>query len=207
MGQNRSVVQSRQAAVVRGSAAASVAIFAALAGHVSAGGAMPGMLGILVPWLLSLMVCVLLAGRRLSLWRMSLSVLVSQFLFHELFVLGAITPQGPPLQHVHGVQMTMPEGMFIPGAAMSDATMWLGHAIAAIATIAVLYRGERLVLALRDLARQSIHWLRERLAVAIPSVRPNTFVRPTLRTAAETLRSVLLLRVLRGRAPPRRLSI
>ena len=66
------VEQARRTTLLRGFAAASVAVFAALAGHVSAGGAMPGLLGIVAPWLLSLMVCVLLAGlSAYAAWRMT----------------------------------------------------------------------------------------------------------------------------------------
>ncbi|MDR2997573.1 MAG: hypothetical protein LBU78_05595, partial [Microbacterium sp.] len=93
---------SRRPAVIRGFAAASTATFVALAAHVTAGGAMPGPLGVLAPWLLSLMVCVLLAGRKLSALRLSISVIVSQLLFHGLFVLGMITPTGTIGGHVHG---------------------------------------------------------------------------------------------------------
>ncbi len=56
---------------------------------------MPGALDIAVLWSLSLAVCVVLSGRRLSLTRRALSVGVSQLLSHILFVLGTLTP-GPP---------------------------------------------------------------------------------------------------------------
>ena len=45
--------------------------------------------GIVAPWILALAVCTLLAGRALSLVRLASSVVVSQLLFHTLFVMGS----------------------------------------------------------------------------------------------------------------------
>ena len=180
-----------------------MAIFAALAGHVTAGGSMPGALGILVPWMLSFMVCVLLAGRRLNAIRLALSVGVSQFLFHVLFVLGSITPAGAAGGHVHGAPLVLPESGGIAETVAAGGMMWFGHAIAALATIVALHRGERLLLALRDLAQQSVRWLQRRVdAVLAPRIlRPAP--RPALRVEIAVLRSTFLLSTLRGRAPPR----
>jgi hypothetical protein len=69
--------------------AALFSTFVALVSHVIAGGTLPGTLGIVVPLVFSILACVLLAGRQLSLLRLSLSVAISQLLFHTLFVLGA----------------------------------------------------------------------------------------------------------------------
>lgn len=179
-----------------------MAIFAALAGHVSAGGAMPGPLGIIVPWMLSFMVCVLLAGKKLNAIRLTISVGVSQFLFHMLFVLGSIPPSGSAAPHVHGAPLTLPAATGITEAVAAGGMMWFGHAIAALATIVALHRGERLLLALRDLAQQSVLWLQRRVdAVLAPhSLRPAP--RPALRVEIAVLRSAFLLTTLRGRAPP-----
>lgn len=163
---------------------------------------MPGPLGIAVPWMLSFMVCVLLAGRKLSAIRLSISVGVSQFLFHVLFVLGAITPAGSTAPHVHGAPLVLPAAAGLPETVAAGGMMWFGHAIAAFATIVALHRGERLLLALRDLARQSVEWLQRRVdAVLAPhSLRPAP--RPSLRVEIAVLRSAFLLSTLRGRAPP-----
>lgn len=183
-----------------------MAIFVALAGHVTAGGAMPGPLGIAVPWVLSFMVCVLLAGRRLSAIRLSLSVAVSQFLFHVLFVLGTVTPSGVVAPHVHGGPLVLPpstglsEGL--SDAVAADGMMWIGHVIAAAVTIVSLHRGERLLLGLRDLAQQSVRWLQRRIDLVAADVRPRALSSAPLATATPVLRSALLLSTLRGRAPP-----
>lgn len=193
---------SRRPAVLRGFAASAVAIFVALAGHVTAGGEMPGPLGILVPWVLSFMVCVLLAGRRLSITRLTVSVAVSQFLFHVLFVLGTITPTAGAAPHVHGGPLVLPEASGLPAAVVADGGMWVGHVFAALLTVAALHRGERLLVGLRDLAQQSIRWVRRRAAVAVFCPRPRPVAPPRLRTDAVVLRGALLLSPLRGRAPP-----
>lgn len=181
-----------------------MAIFAALAGHVSAGGEMPGALGIVVPWMLSFMVCVLLAGRRLNAIRLGISVGVSQFLFHVLFVLGSITPTGASgTGHVHGSALVLPESAGLTETVAAGGMMWFGHAIAALATIVALHRGERLLLALRDLAEQSVRWLQRRIDAILAPPTSHPAPRPALHVEIAVLRSAVLLSPLRGRAPPR----
>lgn len=94
--------------LLRGGLAATVATAVALTGHVLAGGAVPGWLGVLVPWWLSVAVCTVLAGARFTPARMSAAVLGSQVLFHGLFMAGtpgnpATRLVDPPGQHLgHG---------------------------------------------------------------------------------------------------------
>ena len=93
--------------LVRGGVAATVATALALIGHVAGGGAMPGWLGIALPWWLSVTVCTVLAGTRFSLPRLSAAILGSQALFHGLFMAGTpwdpgtrlVTPPGTHLGH------------------------------------------------------------------------------------------------------------
>jgi hypothetical protein len=145
---------SRPQRVLRGSLAAAVATFTALLFHVAGGGASPAALGVLAPLVLSTAVCTLLAGRRMSLLRLSASVAVSQLLFHGLFLLG--TPSGFVTGggHVHhgvGVQIVF------DGAAASDGgAMTAAHALAAAVTVAALHCGERVLAALRALARRVV---------------------------------------------------
>ncbi|MFF8816938.1 hypothetical protein ACF07D_02915 [Leucobacter sp. NPDC015123] len=172
--------------VVRGSTAAAIATFVALFSHVLAGGAMPEPLGICVPFVLSLLVSVLLAGRKLSLARLSLSVVASQTLFHTLFVLGAPSAGGAGLavsgghQH-HGQQAVT---VLAPGAQLpamtdhtamlihGDAIMWLSHLAGAAVTILFLYRGEQTIHLLRELAERLIAWAQHSLAepLRVPAV-------------------------------------
>ncbi len=195
--------QDRAPRIARGAVAASVATFVALLSHVAAGGAMPGMLGIAVPWVLSFAVCVVLAGRSLSLVRLSLAVTVSQVLFHTLFVLGASA--APAASFVPAAAGHAHHGVVVAAGASAsgvvDPAMWLGHALAVVLTVAALYRGERAALRLLDLARASIAWVRARLAVVAPLFStPDSVTTPVV--AAWFPRTAPQRAVARRRGPP-----
>lgn len=189
--------------VVRGAVAAAVATFVALLSHVTAGGALPGLVGIVVPLALSFVACTALAGRRLSVVRLSLAVALSQVLFHTLFVLGSYQPGAAG--HVHGAAAAMP-ALSADSVTMSmapDATMWLWHVIAAALTTAALHRGERTVAHLRDLAVRLGAWLRARVRILTVAPGPT----PARRVLAEIVAdvravSVLLAATARRRGPP-----
>ncbi len=147
---------------------ASVATFTALLSHVVAGGTVPGPLGIVAPWMLALMVSTLLAGRALSAVRLGLSVAASQILFHTLFVMGSPMSGAASTMshHDHGTIAMSTDaanatasGGFV-GALCADPLMWTLHAVAAVVTIALLYRGERAARTLLDLARDIRAWAR-----------------------------------------------
>ncbi|RWZ52747.1 hypothetical protein ELQ90_02040 [Labedella phragmitis] len=130
--------------VTRGAAAAGVSTFVALLSHVAGGGIVPAVEGVAVPLVLSLALCTALAGRRLSLPRLMASVVVSQVLFHALFVLGSptgitATDGTTTAAHVHSIVLdsTAAHGH------TDGAGMWWAHALAALVTIVALRRGER----------------------------------------------------------------
>ncbi|MCP2267250.1 hypothetical protein ACFQHV_07220 [Promicromonospora thailandica] len=164
---------------LRGVLAALSATFVALASHLAAGGPMPGVLGVVVPLALSLPLCVAWAGRRLSLFGLSASVAASQLFFHVLFLLGTPVrgavpvPSGPHAHH----EMPVPAAPMPAGMAHADTTMWLWHGLAAAVTVVVLYRGELLLVRLRELAVRTAAWLLRGRAVVD---RPAPFVRPAL---------------------------
>lgn len=173
--------RSRATRVLRGTLAASAATFLALVSHVTAGGAIPGWVGVAVPWVLSVAICTLLAGRALSVVRLSLAVAASQFIFHTLFVLGMFGGTSASsvalTSHDHSAMPTM---SMLPAAAAplagADAGMWVWHGVAAIATIAVIHRGERAVRRLGVLAAELRAWVRRRIQqpilVLVPAVAP-----------------------------------
>jgi len=161
------MTSTRSARALRGALAAIVSTFVALLSHVAGGGEVPGLLGILVPLVLATAVCVPLAGRRLSIVRVSASVIASQMLFHVLFVLGstgnasAASATGGAGHVGHGghgsatapLLLATPAGG--PGTgvpAHAHAGMWAAHAAAAAVTILAIYQGERVVRRLRTLA-------------------------------------------------------
>jgi hypothetical protein len=144
---------SRSTRAVRGLAAAAFATFAALFSHIIAGGAMPGTLGIVVPLVFSAFACVLLAGQRLSFFRLMLSVAVSQFLFHALFVLGTVQGSGSSLamsgHAAHGPPVVL-DAVALPmvHGVHSQPEMWVAHGVAGLTTVAVLHWAEKLLAAL-----------------------------------------------------------
>lgn len=197
---NGGMSRSRATRVVRASVAATVATFLALVSHVAGGGAMPEWLGIVVPWVLSLAICTILAGRTLSLVRLSVAVLASQALFHTLFVLGAPAAGGLPTGHVHGVGVLDLGGDVV---ASPDAAMWLSHAIAAALTIAALYRGERAVRRLLSLAEQVLAEARRRLARVAGTIRLGLVAPPrALFVDAPAPLLLFLTTSVRRRGPP-----
>lgn len=157
---------ARRVRAVRGGLAATSATFVALASHLAGGGQLPDLLGIVVPLLLSLPVCTAWSGR-LSLFGLSASVVASQLFFHVLFTLGAPagTASAPSGSGTHAghAGMGIPASAQTAGqaaeAASADTTMWVWHAVAAVVTIVLLYRGELMLLGLRDLAVRAAAWL------------------------------------------------
>lgn len=153
---------SRAIRTLRGGIAAAVAIEVALLSHVLAGGAAPDALLVALTFAVSWIVCLALAGRRLSLVRLALAVGLSQFAFHAAFsVLG--TPQAAAASggaHAHHA-MTMDAAPHATAMVAADPLMWAAHALAAVVTIAALYRGERAVRALLEplvtLVRAVVH--------------------------------------------------
>lgn len=155
--------------VLRGSVAGAFATFVALMSHVAAGGALPGWVGIAVPLVFSMLLCIVIAGRKLSATRTLIGVSVSQFFFHTLFILGtASSPAGGTSMghHNHGA-MVMTEWETTATLITADTTMWGWHALAAGVTAVVMYRAERAAVVMRALAAAIGAWLRRVIALLV----------------------------------------
>lgn len=139
--------------VLHGLVAATFSTFVALLSHVAGGGTLPGLLGIVTPLVLSLPVCVVLAGRRLALARLSGSVVTSQLLFHALFVLGASSGAVAASTGAHAGHAGHVEIATSGTAALAGVSMWGAHAVAAVVTIAVLHRSDVVLTRFADIAR------------------------------------------------------
>ena len=136
-------MSSRGVRVARGLAAAGFATFVAALFHVAGGGLPPSALAVTVSLTFSGLACIALAGKHSSWWRLISSVVISQFLFHALFVLSPSGHFAGPAGHLHaGAQLTL-----VPGPAMpmspDGAGMWGSHVVAASLTIAAIRYGER----------------------------------------------------------------
>lgn len=199
-------MSSRAARVARGFAAAGVATFVATLFHVAGGGQTPSVVALILSLVFSSLACVALAGTRLALWRLALSVLFSQFLFHALF---ALTPSSsfdgmPADGHLHaGMHLTLVPGAGAaahPSLMAGDTGMWIAHASAALLTIAALHRGER---TFRAVCRFAFFRLRQ-LAALVASARPPVGARGcAIASAPFTLPSTgAVLGGMRHRGPP-----
>lgn len=124
---------TRWARVARGWAAATFAIAAAAASHMLAGGPAPTPFGLAVALVFAGMICTVIAGRTISLWRLGVGVGVSQALFHSVF--GGM---GAPIAAAHA------HGSFEVGAFVTHAhsSMWIAHAIAGAITVIAFRNGE-----------------------------------------------------------------
>ncbi|WP_345802036.1 hypothetical protein AAIB33_02725 [Microbacterium sp. AZCO] len=174
---------ARQVRALRGAAAASVATIVAATAHTLAGGGAPPPLLVLAVALLASPIAVLLAGRRLALWRLALTVVASQVLFHASFAV-ASGATGTTIAHAHHADLLQ----LTPAAVATwppDPLMLLGHAVAAAVTVAALYRGERM---LRALARGILRLVRLRLEAPRPwlprSLAPARVIVAAARTAS-----------------------
>jgi hypothetical protein len=189
----------RGSRVVRGAVAAVVATFVALVSHVSAGGAIPGLFGLVVPLALSFVVCAALSGRRVSVWRLTLAVVLSQALFHLLFVLGSFEPGAGG--HVHGAAVVLVADAVPTPAVSMDAVMAAGHVIAAAVTALALHRGERTLMALGTLAARCVAWVRARARVIAFGPTPLRRVQAVVVARVQPV-SVVVTRASARRGPP-----
>ena len=165
---------SRAVRTARGAFGALVATLLAAASHGIAGGTTTP-LAIIATFLVALPLCVLLAGRVGSLWRLALAVAPAQLLYHWSFAgLGTVSGSASAALPgsagaVSGFAESAHLGHFAPAsfapalveAGAGDAAMWFSHAIAAVLTIALMHRGERAALHL-------IRVLRETMPVRVP---------------------------------------
>jgi hypothetical protein len=79
---------TRWARFARGWIVAGFSTFVAALSHTLGGGAVPGLLAVVVSLAFAGIVSIALSGRTLSTWRLSAAVLLSQLIFHGLFSFG-----------------------------------------------------------------------------------------------------------------------
>ncbi|WP_349897138.1 hypothetical protein [Parafrigoribacterium soli] len=196
---------TRWARVARGLVAAGLSLFVAAFCHIASGGLTPTLFALVSCFVISSFVCVALSGKRLSLPKLSASVVLSQFLFHSVFSLWTAAPSGfAHAGHVHGdVFAFTPLSPVVP----ADAGMWFAHLAAAAVTIAALRRGESafwglLRLARLRFARLSMRSLFSMLALARATSTPHP-IAPVERVLP--LRDLVLLHTSSDhRGPPSR---
>ncbi|TFD47787.1 hypothetical protein E3T55_14610 [Cryobacterium frigoriphilum] len=198
---------SRWARVGRGSLTASVAVLLAGLSHVAAGGTAPALLGSVVALAFAVPVSVLLAGKTLSLFRLSLAVGVSQLLLHALFGLGAGSGGAMTVAGHHGLVTVAADTTVVHalqhGAMHSGGTMWLAHGLAALVTVIALRRTERATVALLHFAQTQLRAVLIVFSGALPVLIRATTVRTSLLGTFVPNELAVLLSPMRHRGPPR----
>jgi hypothetical protein len=187
--------------VVRGSIAAIVATFVATVSHSSATAHPPSLLGILLGLGIAAPVCVLMAGRAPSWWRLSVAVGASQALFHSLLALRLGEGVTTTATHAtaHGQHGALPADALTAAAAAHPAEspwMWVAHAIAALITVIVLGAGEQAVRLLAVLVSRVFRALVPGRAMHAAPVLPPAAPEPAV------LSGLAVLSVMRRRGPP-----
>lgn len=133
----------RHVRALRGTAAAWIATVVAATAHTLAGGGAPAPSLVAAVGILAAPFAVAVVGRRLSAWRVGAAVLAGQVLFHVAFALTAGADPAAP--HSHHVTVL---AAGVAPVALPDAPMLVAHVLAALATVAGLYGGERMLRAL-----------------------------------------------------------
>lgn len=200
---------SRAARTARGAFGAFAATLIAAASHALAGGDI-SVWAVGATAILALPICVLLAGRTRSIWRLSVAIVFSQGLYHWSFAgIGSVmtaTDDGTPMP-LHAQHLAALGANWAPAAdtASSNVAAALGvlmlvaHGVAALLTIVLLSRGEHALLALRRLCD---------LVIGVPrlisglAVTTRAHVRPVFRVSHIVLPRVLSLSAISHRGPP-----
>lgn len=163
---------SRAGRTARGAFGALTATLLAAASHGLAGGTLTP-LAIVATFLLALPLCVLLAGRIGSLWRLGVGVTAAQLLYHWSFAglgsgafggsVGQVSTDAvsPHLSHAAPISFIPALADAAADSGANEAWMWASHAIAAVLTIALMHRGEQAVV-------RFIRVLRETMPVRMP---------------------------------------
>ncbi len=131
---------SRGVRAARALTAAAIATLVALGSHVTGGGSVPSLTGVLVPVVLSFAVCWQLAGRMGSWWRTGLAVTASQALFHTLFVVGSGATVTAAGAHAHHLEPGALSAEAAVHGAHGGGVMTLSHLAAAVVTTVLLAR-------------------------------------------------------------------
>jgi len=166
-------MHTRAMRVLRGSMAAMFATFAAALSHLLAGGLAPSMFGIGVSLIISVTICTLLAGRTVSLLRLSIAILASQALYHTLFS-AMLAPEGIATHDMSAMAFD-----FTVAAQTADSVMSLSHIAAAVITIVAFRYAEVAFWGLFETARMFVSRLFASLSLTATPVlefgmRPRT---------------------------------
>jgi hypothetical protein len=200
-----STMATRWARVARGLTAASFAVFVTAFAHVAGGGQLPSFAGFALAFAFAALVCIALAGHRISRVRVAASVILSQGALHLLFLL---TGGGHDATTIPAMNMQMPGASTSIQLAATSATvsmyasgwMWLAHGAAALLTIVALLWSEKAFWGVYETSRLA---LARSLRVARLRPSPRSIAAPRIFVLSPYRRSAgFLLAGLRHRGPP-----
>jgi hypothetical protein len=200
---------TRWARFARGWIVAAFSTFVAALSHTVGGGAVPGLLAVVVSLAFAGIVSIALAGRSLSTWRLTVAVLVSQLIFHGLFSFGGsggrLAATDASITHAHAAGQSV---QLMPVAGPSEAMsagdhglmMTLAHIVAAVVTVVALRYGERAFWGLFTTATVALTALVKVIVLTpIPNI-PRSI--PALSTFLPPRDLLVLLSPMRHRGPP-----
>lgn len=176
--------------------AATVSTSLALLFHVAGGGAVPGVLGVAMPLVLTSLVGLSAGGARPNFAGLLATTSSAQFLFHALFTFDS--PDAAAGHAGHGSAVGVVPDM---GAATAgDAWMWQMHVAAALLTAVVLHRGELAAMWLRRVLAALVGHLRPAMPAPLPVLGAIVSM-PSAPVPVRTA-SVALVRTAPRRGPP-----
>lgn len=186
------MVTSRQLRLLRGAAASSVATIIAAVSHTIGGGAAPHPLLVVALSVFLTPAAALLVGKGPNLVRLSTAVLLSQSVFHVLFVAlnATAAPTVAGAGHHHMVILDPVGETVAPDAGMLGA-----HLIAGILTILLLARGEGMLRAIAG-------WVRATLRLRMPQPQADWPLPPAFAGTARVLVQTIHVDDLSRRGPP-----
>lgn len=200
-------MQTRRARTARGVVAAVAATATAAASHTLAGAEAPAPAILALATAFAAVVCVLLAGRTLSLARLATAVLLSQLAYHSLFLVtgggGDVSVVGATAGgHFHGGG-TVELIAGASGHAAHTPLMLLSHLVAAVVTVAALRHGERVFWTLGTAVLRVVVRLVARASALLAPLGASVAVLGSVEPSAPRALDAVL-RVLRHRGPPAR---
>jgi len=186
-------VHTRAMRVLRGSAAAFFATFAAALSHLLAGGIAPSLFGMAVSLVISIALCTLLAGRTVSFVRLSIAIVASQAMYHTLFS-AMLAPKGIAQHDMSAMSLS-----FDSAAQSANSAMSLSHLAAAAVTIVMFRYAELAFWGLLTTARLFVARL---LAVITPVDVPDAGFRVPAHSPHVAPFATRFLSTMRYRGPP-----
>ena len=200
---------TRWARVARGGAIAAFATFVAALSHTVGGGDAPGVLALGLSFAFSALLCIAVAGGRLSAVRTAIAVSVAQFVLHALYSVQAGTASaGHAVGSVHAHHWAIE----VPVAAASaspfayDASMLATHLAAVVVTVLAIRRGDAAVRAAIGAGVLAVASVIR--SAPVLEVEPRALPRSTaVFEEPRALASLLLLSVMRHRGPPQGFAV